>query len=211
MNKLKYLILPFFFITSMVQAHTPIRQWFTEMPDSILPLLTKNNRLDFIDFADSHMEGTIDNRLDGKSRIKTLNDDYLYINYTPSCDVEMKLLPINDSTDVLCMVTTMKGGVKDSRITFFDKEWQPYAKDILLKEPDLQDFRTTETSDSAEIAWKKMDILFRTYTLSPDTTLLVCKLSTIDYLNKKDRNAVTPYLRAEAIEYIWKDGRYTIP
>ena len=48
-----------------------IRSLFTEMPDAVIPYLTKTNRLDFIDFMDSNMKAEVNNELEGKSRDST--------------------------------------------------------------------------------------------------------------------------------------------
>ena len=42
---------------------------FTNMPDSICPLLTAVNRADFIDFLESKMKAEVTNRLGGKSEM----------------------------------------------------------------------------------------------------------------------------------------------
>lgn len=191
------------------QARTPIRQIFAAMPDSVMPLLTKNNRLDFIDFLDCKMDAVVTNRLDGKSRMDMLTDDYLSMRYTSSCDVEMKLLPVNDSTEVLCMVTTLKAGVCDSRVDFYDVSWNPLPVEPIFMQPKLDDFRTEEVSDSAYMAWKKMDVYFKTYRLSPEASTLTCRLSTLDYLSKEDKELVLPYVKSDSIVFLWESGAFT--
>lgn len=207
MKRIVYSILMAMSIASMA-ARTPISQWFTTMPDSVMPLLTKNNRLDFIDFLDSKMEAVVTNRMDGKSRMERLTDDYLLVSYTQSSNVEMKLLPVNDTTDVLCMVTTLKTTVNDSRVCFFDEGWRPLDSSEHFMEPTLKDFRTDEVSDSADMAWKKLDVPFKSYSLSPDHTILTCRITAVDYLNKEDRQAVLPYLKCDSITYSWENGRF---
>ena len=105
MNRLKYLSLLLFMAVSMCQARGSMRQWFVAMPDSVMPLLTKNNRLDFIDFVDSGMDAVVTNRLEGKSRMNMLSDDYLHIEYTQTCDVAMKLLTVISSLRLMAAVT----------------------------------------------------------------------------------------------------------
>ena len=188
------------------QARTPMRQWLVAMPDSVLPLLTKTNRLDFIDFFDYHMDAVVTNRMDGKSHLDTLTADYLLINYTRSCDVAMKLLPVNDSTDVLCMVTTVKAAVSDSRVAFFDEAWQPVAVERHFVAPQMGDFRTAERTDSANAAWNKMDVFFKTYHLAIDAPMLTCRLGTPDFLSRDDRSTVAPYLVTDSLVYSWTDG-----
>ena len=193
-----------------MSARTPIRQWLVEMPDSVMPLLTRNNRLDFIDFLDSRMEAVVTNRMDGKSRMDTLTDDYLLINYTHSCDVAMKLFPLNDTTDVLCMVTTVKAAMSDSQVAFYDEAWRHLSTPEFFVEPVMDDFRSSDRSDSANVAWSKMDVCFKTYHLVADSASLACRLETLDYLSRDVREAVMPYLKRDSIVYRWNGGRLMI-
>lgn len=207
MKRIVYSLLLLFVALSQVSARTPLRQWLVAMPDSVMPLLTKNNRLDFIDFYDAQMAAVVTNRMDGSSRMNTLTDDFVQIKYTASTDVAMKLLPVNDSTDVLCMVTTVKAAVDDSRIAFFDAEWRPMDVTQYFVEPRIEDFRFTQQSDSAARAWSKLDIFFRTYRLCAESTELQCVLTAMDYLSKEDREEVSSYVSKE-LTYRWTDGKY---
>lgn len=208
MKRILYLLCAFVLVADVAMARTPIRQWFVAMPDSVMPLLTKNNRLDFVDFLDCGMEAVVTNRLDGKSRMRTLAEDYLLVNYTGASDVEMKLFPVSDTADVLCMVTTVKTAVCDSRVAFFDEAWRPLDVKGFFDAPRLEAFRTTERGDSADAAWVKMDIYLKRYILSPDEAVLTCRLTALDYLNREDRRVVAPYLKREEIVYRWVDGRF---
>ena len=190
------------------EAQNLMRNWLPVMPDSVLPMLTKNDRLDFIDFCDAKMEAVVTNRLNGKSRMTMLTDDFVYISYTKSTDVTMKLLPVNDSTCVLCMVTTVKASVDDSRIAFYDAQWQPLDASSFITEPIIDDFRSTHQGDSAQWAWSKLDVFFRTYHLDAEGTGLKCVLTTPDYLSKEDREEVAPYVRQEPLTYCWTNGKY---
>lgn len=202
-KRVTYILLLLLAVTLHAEARTPMRQWLVAMPDSVMPLLTKNNRMDFIDFYDAQMAAVVTNRMDGSSRMNRLTDDYVQIKYTESTDVEMKLLPINDSTDVLCLVTTVRAAVDDSRIAFFDAEWKPLSVASYLLEPRIKDFCSTVQGDSAARAWTKLDVFFRTYRLCAESTELKCVLTTMDYLSEEDREEVAPYVRKEPITYRW--------
>ena len=189
-------------------AKKPMRQWLTSMPDSVMPLLTMNNRLDFIDFFDSHMDAVVTNRLEGKSRMDTLTDDYVSIAYTRSSHVSMKLLPLTDTTDVLCMVTTMHANVEDSRVAFFAEGWTELDKESLLDEPALIDFYKPALADSIAGADAKIDIFFKTYTLSAESNRMECELSSVNYLSEEDRKSITTWVKDTPIIYEWREGRF---
>ena len=194
MKRIVYSLLLLFVALSQVSALTPMRQWLVSMPDSVMPLLTKNHRMDFIDFYDAQMAAVVTNRMDGSSCMNTLTDDFVQIKYTTS-------------TDVLCMVTTVKAAVDDSRIAFFDAEWRPMDVTQYFVEPRIEDFRFTQQSDSAARAWSKLDIFFRTYRLCAESTELQCVLTAMDYLSKEDREEASSYVSRE-FTYSWTDGKY---
>ena len=208
MQRIVYSLLLSLVTLLYAEAQTPIRSWLVSMPDSVMPLLTKNDRLDLIDFYEARMRAVVNNRFDGKSSLDTLTENFLRISYTPSADVTMKLLPVNDTTDILCMATTAKAMVNDSRIAFFDMQWQPLDLTFYMHEPRIEDFRSTVQSDSAQLAWNKLDAFFRTYHLCAESTELKCVFTTPDHLSADDRKEVTPYLRREPLTYRWTNGKY---
>ena len=67
---------------------------FTNMPDSLSPLLTAVNRADFIDFLESKMKAEITNRFGGKSEMTELTPDYIRVQVTPQSTWQMKLLSV---------------------------------------------------------------------------------------------------------------------
>ena len=208
MKRILHILLLLIVALLQAEARTPMREWLAAMPDSVMPLLTKNDRLDLIDFYEARMRAVVNNRFDGKSSLDTLTENFLRISYTPSADVTMRLLPVNDTTDILCMVTTAKAMVNDSRIAFFDAQWQPLNVAPYLREPRIEDFRSTVESDSARRAWNKLDAFFRTYHLCAESTELKCTLTTPDYLSTDDRKEVLLYLRREPLTYRWINGKY---
>ena len=92
-----------------------MRDIYAAAPDSIFPLLTKNNRLDQIDFRENNMPAVVKNRFDSRCELLALTDQYLKLQLSERCLVEMRLF--NDST--FCMVETFLAPAPDSRIRFF--------------------------------------------------------------------------------------------
>lgn len=92
----KLLIFALLFCSQLsLQAQTDslnIREVFKLMPDSLLPYLTQNNRLDMIDFMDAKMKAAVDNQLGGESEMTYLSDDSLCIKMNESMTLELKML-----------------------------------------------------------------------------------------------------------------------
>ena len=105
---MKYLLLLLLTVATSLQAQTlKARDVFQQMPDSILPYLTTTNRLDMLDFMDSHMKARIQNRFDGTSEMLSLADDSLTIQLSSVQRMTLRLLmsdtEIDGSHQLICI------------------------------------------------------------------------------------------------------------
>ena len=85
---------------------------FKEMPDSLFPYLTTNNRLDMIDFMEAKMKAEVTNLLEGKSEMTALTADSLSIRMSNVLRVDMTVMdvaePVDSSTQVIRVVRTYR-------------------------------------------------------------------------------------------------------
>jgi len=80
---------------------------FKQMPDSLMPYLTTNNRLDFVDFMESHMKAEVTNIVGGVSEMTALSDDSLSIRMSEALRVDMLLLTLDEPLDSIRQVVVM--------------------------------------------------------------------------------------------------------
>ena len=110
-------------------AAQTMQEVFKSMPDSLMPYLSQNNRLDMIDFMESGMEAKVTNQLGGKSVMTAINDSYLSIRLNEATRCEMRLLPVSTPVDslsqIICMVRTYGVEGKESEVTFYSGLWRP--------------------------------------------------------------------------------------
>lgn len=134
----------FFVLCSLcftLSAQVLMRDVFIQMPDEMLPLVTRNNRLDCVDFIENGMQAKVKNRMDEYIELKQLTKDYLLLQTSEVGQVEMKLLSTSDSTAVICMVETVKGPLADSYVSFYTQDWQPtHAYDAQVQRPAVEAF-----------------------------------------------------------------------
>lgn len=209
MKKLIYLFLVWGCTFSV--AAQDMKKVFIAMPDSLTPLLTKVNKEDCIDFLASNMKAEIKNRFDKSSEMKVLTEDYLQMQMTENSTLEMKLLPVNDSVKIVCMVKTVCSSACDSEIRFYDISWKKeFPKSDYLQLPAPQTFYlpTDTVSSEVELIKRKADMHVMKAVLSKDDSSLSFIYTTPDYLNQEDREKLSPYLRKEAVVYRWKDGKF---
>ena len=214
MKQILYTIFCIVFATSL-QAQEA-RHAFVNMPDSILPVLTKINRADCIDFLDSHMKALVKNRFDQQSEMTHLSKDYIAIQLSPQSFFEMKMLPITDSTQVICTIQTVCSKACDSHIKFYTTEWDPLGKASYLTLPSQTDFIPesipSQVADTLSIPWEilrtEADILLMRASLTDSTNLLTFHYTTPEYMSKESASLYAPLLKCRSISYEWKEGKF---
>lgn len=199
------------FLCSVSLAAQSMRTVFVSMPDSLAPLLTKVNKEDCIDFLDSQMKAEVKNRMGKTVEMKQLTDDYVLMQTSSVSTLEMKLLPVNDSTRVVCMVKTVCGPVCDSAVRFYDTSWKSEldaASFLKLPEADAFYLPKDSLSETDLLVLKKADMHLMKASLSADEATLSFEYTTPAYLNKEDCEKLQPFLRKEPVVLRWKDGRF---
>lgn len=188
------------------------KQYFVSMPDTILPLLTEINRADCIDFLESNMRAIVTNRLDGKSEMTTLTDNYIAIKLSEQSSWQMKVLALNDSTQVICTVFTACAPACDSHIKFYTTQWESLSlADYIQTMPTLSDYLPQLNESDYDIqtlnAVKQADLLLIKMQLSADDNTLVCSFDTPQYMEKSAAQKLTPLLQ-KPIVYNWNSGKF---
>ena len=188
-----------------------MKSGFVALPDSVIPLLTQVNREDFLDFLDSSMKAEVQNRFGNVAEMKVLTDDYTLVQTSEVGTLELKLLPVNDSTKVVCMVRTVCASACDSDVRFYSSDWKEELEaDIFLQKPSVNAFFLPNGTISEEgaLSCKKADMHLMKASLSKDDTSLTFIYTTSDYLNKEDKEKLLPCLRKDPIVLRWQDGKF---
>lgn len=112
------------------QQHTTVATVFKTMPDSLLPVLSKNNRLDMVDFMEAQMRAEVTNLLEGSSDMTALTDDSLSIRIDTVLRVDMLLRTEADST-IICLRRTYR--ISECQMEIVENNytttWHPLTKD----------------------------------------------------------------------------------
>lgn len=196
--------------SALIQAQD-MKSVFINMPDSISSLFTKVNRADFADFLESNMRAQVKNKFGNMSEMKTLTKDYLLLESTSSSTLQMKLLPVNDSVHVVCVVNTINGPAADSEISFYSTDWKELPVDTYFSYPSVDLFFQTGDSidtEKFEVARSKADMNLMKATLSPENETLSLAYTTIDYLDKESAKELNVFLKEQPIMYEWKGNRF---
>jgi hypothetical protein len=209
----KYIFLLLIMLSNSIASQN-LKSYFISMPDSIIPLLTKVNREDCVDFLDSKMKAEVKNKFGNISELKALTDNYLLLQTTSNSYIEMRLLSVNDSTKIIGVSRSYKAKAVDSSLSFYSTDWHRLdnmkfinlparEKSALNDSLSFKDLTSQEINDIMDIPLMKIsfqeinnDLIFENtspYTLDKEQLMEL----------KLDRQNKT-------IRYIWKDGRYVL-
>jgi hypothetical protein len=218
MKRLLFFILHFSFFISCAMTQPMMRDVFAAMPDSVLPLVTKNNRLDCIDFIENNMEARVRNRMGEYVALEALTSTYARFRTSPLTVMEMRLLPTTSapaispadssaaSPLVLCVVTTVQTGeenterrMEDSSIRFYHADWSPLNKTAFAA-PSLNAFFTT-LSQETEAARRSLGSFHPVkLQLSPEHNTLTATLQTAA-LSADERETVREVLKPIVMQW----------
>ncbi len=188
---------------------------FINMPDSMSSLLTSVNRADCIDFLESKMKAEVTNRFGGKSEMTELTPDYIRMQMTPQSTWQMKLLPVNDSTKIVCTVSTVCAPACDSDVHFYTTDWEELPAETYLSSFPVMDDFIMAAPDTVDIydyqnARRQADMLLMKADLSAKDATLTFTFTTPDYIEKTTAEKLKPFLRRPVV-YVWKEGKFIIP
>lgn len=207
MKRIQVLIVSFLFAANLFAQDA--KTLFVNMPDSLTPLLTAVNRADFVDFLESNMKAEVRNKFGQPSEMTDLSPDYIRIRMTANSNWQMKLLPVNDSTRVVCVVNTACAPVCDSSIRFYTDRWEELTLSDYLHLPTLSDFliKPDSTQNQAfDHAVVHADMLLIESGLSKTENTMTLTLRTPEYMVKEQAEALKPFL-TEPLVYEWGDDR----
>jgi len=209
--KKNIIALIFLTLCPTLQAQQPaMRDVFKQMPDSLCPLLTAVNKADFVDFMDSHMKAEVTNTLKGKSEMKELTGSYTLIQLTEQHTLQLKLLPVGTSKWIVCVIHTAFGPAPDSRINFYDTQWNAlpthkYLPALPTMEQFVRPYTPNDTMSPAQHTdlVRKADVFMLEMKMGEADNNLHFNLGTTKYLDAESLAKLRPLLISQ-VTYVWR-------
>jgi len=107
-----------------VDAQSPMRDLWIQMPDSVVAYLDVNCRTEMADFYEIKVKTGSKNLLEGKSAIDSLTSDYIHVTLNSSTTLQIKKLQ-TESSFVICLIKTFTAPEPESEVSFFSSSWKP--------------------------------------------------------------------------------------
>ena len=177
-----------------------LREVWIEMPDSILPYLSKSQRTELADYVEMKAEPAVLSTFGDSVRIERMTNNYLLLKANDATRLEIKLLDNN----TLALVQTWMAPAAESKLSLFSLQWQPKEAVVDYKvnivKPDSmsdEDFADLKTLMSPRL---------KEYRLSADNNSLSVSWN-YPLLSKKDVKRVTELLKPQVLNWTGKDFR----
>ena len=106
-----------------VQAKS-LKDLWVSMPDSLLPTLDWNLRLELVELEEMGVKPNVKNLLGEECDMDTLTNDYLECTTSKAARLQMIYLPSSAEDSVLCVIKTFCAPSKESEIRFYDQDWR---------------------------------------------------------------------------------------
>ncbi len=193
-------------LLGMVQAQD-IRTLFINMPDSIMPALTKSERMDFLDYMDSEMLPRVSNKLGGESVMTSFSDRSVAVMTSQSGSTEMVLFPLKKGGNLICVINTVTARFRDSRLSFYNEDWTPADGKSLIEMPQFEDYLTKEALKSDSLGVLKTESILRLQSVTWTDNGLEFSYTSLDYLGE-DADRYRSWFKPEPLRYTWTGKRF---
>lgn len=195
-------------------AGRPAAVAFAALPDSIVPLLKQNMRLDLLDYAISGQKRIIKNELFGHSWLDSLASNYIDVHVTGASAMQIGVYAgsgKNPDMTVVSYTLTPIDAAADSQLIFYNAAMQPIDARKLIKLPDVEDFLKVPSHSKLKVPELAARIPFPTvvYTLDPTMNTLTATITVRQAMTIEDFNAIKPYLHP-TLTYRWNGKRFTL-
>ena len=196
----KTLIIICFLTCWLCVSAQSLREVWIEMPDSILPYLSKSQRTELADYVEMKAEPVVLNVFGDSVRIERMTNNYLLVKASEVTLLEIKLL----HNDTLALVQTWKAPAAESKLSLFDLQWQPKEAVVEYNENIVKPDTMTdeEFNDLKSLMYPRL----KEYRLSPENNSLSVSWN-YPLLSKKELKRMVDLLKPQVLNWTGRDFR----
>lgn len=136
-----------------------------------------------------------------------ISKDYISIKTSDMGRTEIRLLPLINDSEIICVVKTVCASICDSRIYFYTDKWIPISADDLVVPMEVNWFLKNDVdkdSDAYKIAVTSLqNLLPIVYQLSADSLTLTLTVDPKTYLDSDTYKEIKPILNPYPKTLVW--------
>lgn len=179
------------------------RAIFTSAPPAAMPMLSKNVRMDMLDYFDAGVDHASDNKFGGPAQVTAISQHA--IDYQTADGIACQLAVLNaGGRPMVCVVTTYPTPIPDSRLQAWDSDWKETQ---VFNEPRLADWlidkKNRKTVEAA------LPFILASYKYNPETQTLTVTNEMAAYWTADERPAALDMVR-DRLLYRWDGKRFKL-
>lgn len=197
---MKSIFLLLLFIATMANGQT-VGDLFKTMPAEFIPGLAESNKTMLL--VDSGQ--TIVPYMLGEIKKVRHTRDHLFIQTSEVGTTELKLLPVDSDSVIICVINTVCAQACDSRIDFYTTEWKKIDDSTLLPSIGGENFfdSSQKERENYKYAVSLPGIYPISATFKEDETGLVLTFNYKDHLTNEQIEEITPFIKSDSILLKW--------
>jgi hypothetical protein len=212
LHKNNWLIMIGLMLLTQFSYSQTIEDLYVKMPDILNPTLSRQNRLELLEYHKVHQSDSTTNRFGNQAYLITMDtiNERIVVKNTPESIFEMKMLTLKDSTLVVGIIHTVCAPVCQSSIEFYDTAWNKVSLKFTLPKA-IEWIDTGNGSiDKNTSQWMRnvLQTSFISLTFSPQGQELIAKNNTLEFLTEEDRKSITPYVKNKTITYKLQERKW---
>ncbi len=197
-----------FFLTEIAVSQN-LENLYVNMPDGLNPTLSKQNRLELLEYFKAGQGDSVTNRFGNQAYLQFFDttQQCLVVRNTKISTFEMKVFTPENEAPVIGIINTVCAPVCQSVIQFYDTAWAPVALQFTLPKAiewlDKDKLQATDLDQN----WveKQLGNGFISLSFSRTDNGIIVRNNTLQYLSEKDRNQLLPLLSDKPFRYELKD------
>ncbi|HLP06244.1 MAG TPA: DUF3256 family protein [Paludibacter sp.] len=197
-NNLYLVLLLLLALTAQVFAVRNIEYYYVGMPDRLNPTLTRQNRLELIEYAKASQGDTVANRFGKQARLLYVDtvQQCIQVQNTPVSVFEMKLFATSAHDTIIGVIHTVCTPVCSSDIQFYSVAWTSLPIRFPMPRATQWLDRKKLPESGIDPAWVEnvLSTGFVSLTFNRNGDTIFAKNNTLDFLSDTDRKDVEPFL-----------------
>ena len=196
-------------LASQTSFSQTIERVYINMPDVLNPTLSKQNRLELLEYYKAGQSDSVTNRFGNQAYITLFDslNQVLKVKNTQVSIFEMKLFNFKGNVPVVGVISTVCAPVCQSVIQFYDTAWNVVS--LKFQMPNAIEWIKIDSLSQTAIDRKWIKNVLKTSFISLsfalDLNTIIAKNNSLEFLCEEDRKLIAPFVKTDSLIYHLKD------
>lgn len=181
------------------------------MPENLIYGLEASQKNLLIANPDDTAKMTVDRGRLGQIYRLGMSPDFISVETSDAGTIQIKLLPLINDSQIICVVTTVCSNACDSHIQFYTTKWMPIEQSDLFPQKNKDWFIEPDADKNSQAfinAYAALDMNPMRIELSPNDTSLKVYYDIDKYLSDEDYKKIEPFLIENPKIFYWDKSTY---